>query len=201
MPPGDGEKNQLIKVKCVPTGHSPVDHPWQGRNRCGARRRQRAVLPVTVPVAVPDLGTGVPATWVIGRIWDICLLPWVGDRAELGWSRDTGSSGGARCQPGAHRSPLQEGHPQELRQHQQGRIRSWLCPEGTAAARHTGTGNTGSRAHIPRAHIPSGEGTLLSRLGCCGEGDGQREVLTQQLAGLRVPPALPSINGATQLRN
>lgn len=124
------------------------------------------------------------------------LLPWDGDRAEMGWSRDTGSSGDAWCQLGAQKSPPKEGHPQELGQHQQGRISPWLCPEGTAAARHTGTGSTTSRALIP-----SGEGTLLSLSGCRGEGGGQWEALTQQLAGLRVPPALPSINGATQLRN
>lgn len=44
-------------------------------------------------------------------------------------------------------------------------------------------------------------GKLPSRSGCRWEGGGQLEVLTRRLAGLGVPPALPSINGATQLRN
>lgn len=45
------------------------------------------------------------------------------------------------------------------------------------------------------------EGNLLSHLGCHKKYNGQLEVLTRWLAGLSVPLVLPSINGATQLRN
>lgn len=49
--------------------------------------------------------------------------------------------------------------------------------------------------------VEGAEGNLLSHLGCHKKGNGQLEVLTRWLAGLSVPPVLPSINGATQVRN
>lgn len=90
---------------------------------------------------------------------------------------------------------------QELGQHWQGRIRPGLVQRTQE--------NYGTEGHswdlqrrVPVAGQPRGVmGKLPSCLGCHWEGGGQLEVLTRRLAGLSVPPALPSINGATQLRN
>lgn len=73
-----------------------------------------------------------------------------------------------------------------------------MRPKGATAAGHS----RDLQCRVPCGRTVEGvEGNLLSHLGCHEKGDGQLEVLTRWLAGLSVPPVLPSINGATQLRN
>lgn len=67
--------------------------------------------------------------------------------------------------------------------------------KGTTAAGHSWDLQSCGRT------VEGAEGNLLSHLGCHKKGNGQLEVLTRWLAGLSVPPVLPSINGATQVRN
>lgn len=124
-----------------------------------------------------------------------------GHRAELGRGTKPGSPGDSQCQLGASNLVPMTGMPGA------GTALDFDLVQ-QAQESHETKGHNCCRVQLgftvqgPCGRTVEGEeGNLLSLLGCHKKGDGQLEVLTLWLAGLSVPPMLPSINGATQVRN
>lgn len=132
---------------------------------------------------------------------------WGGDMGQS-WAGELtqGSSGDARCHVGACRCPPYDRCPRSWDSTSRAGLdlvwssgnREATARRGTAAAGHSWD----LQHRVPVTGQPQGwRGNLPSHSGCCWKGGGQLEVLNRRMAGLSIPPVLPSINGATQLRN